>query len=96
MGAEVFGISVDSWATHAEFRKQLGLPFDLLSDWASDVSPEYGAYDKVEMVSTRRSFLIDRQGKIRFIQQAKLTKARDHDAMMRELEKLADAEKSGR
>jgi len=93
MDAEVFGISVDSWATHAAFREKLGLPFDLLSDWARDVSPNYGAYDAVEMVSTRHSFLIDKQGKVRFTQQARLTKPRDHDAMMKELEKLYKTDK---
>lgn len=67
-------MSVDSWASHKVFREQLGLPFDLLSDWDRDISKKYGAFDEVEMVSTRKSFLVDKEGVVRFTQEAILTK----------------------
>ena len=89
MNTEVFGISVDNWPTHVEFRKSLKLPFDLLSDWSREVSKQYGAYDETEMTSTRKSFLIDMDGKIVFTQEADLTTARDHGAMMKAIEDLA-------
>lgn len=88
MNTEVFGISVDNWPTHAEFRKQLKLPFDLLSDWSREVSKQYGAYDEAEMTATRRSFLIDKNGKIVFMQEAKLTDPRNHADMMKAIEDL--------
>lgn len=88
MNTEVFGISVDNWPTHAEFRKSLKLPFDLLSDWSRDVSKQYGAYDETEMTSIRKSFLIDKAGKVVFIQEGDLTSPRDHAAMMKAIETL--------
>jgi peroxiredoxin Q/BCP len=88
MNTEVLGISVDNWPTHTAFRKSLDLPFDLLSDWSREVSKEYGAFDETEMTSTRRSFLIDKEGKIVFTQEADLNTARDHGAMMKAIEDL--------
>lgn len=89
MDTEVFGVSVDSWASHKVFKEQLNLPFDLLSDWGRDVSKKYGAFDEIDMVSTRKSFLVDKEGVIRFTQQASLNQPRNHDDMMRAVEKLA-------
>lgn len=89
MNTEVFGISVDNWPTHAEFRKSLKLPFDLLSDWSREVSKQYGAFDENEMTSTRKSFLIDKNGKVVFTQEADLTKPRDHAAMMKAIDDLS-------
>lgn len=89
MDTEVFGVSADNWPCHAEFSKQLKLPFDLLSDWKRDVSPKYGAWDETELTSTRKSFLIDKTGKVVFTQEAELTKPRDHAAMMKAVENLS-------
>ena len=88
-GTEVFGVSADNWPTHAAFREKLALPFDLLSDWKREVSPAYGAWDETELTSTRKSFLIDKTGKVVFAQEAELTKARDHAAMMKAIEDLS-------
>lgn len=88
MDTEVVGVSVDSWASHKAFRDQLGLPFDLLSDWGRDVSKKYGAFDEVEMVSTRKSFLVDKKGIVQFTQEAVLIKPRSHEDMMKAVEKL--------
>lgn len=92
LNTEVFGASTDSWASHAVFRKQLGLPFDLLSDWGRDVSPKYGAYDAREMTSTRKSFLIDKKGIVRLAQEARLTQARKHEDMVKAVEELVESE----
>ncbi len=89
MNTEVFGVSDDNWPSHTEFAKQLSLPFDLLSDWTREVSPKYGAWDAAELTSTRKSFLIDKNGKVVFTQEAALTKPRDHAAMMKAIEDLS-------
>lgn len=82
MDTEVFGVSVDSWASHAEFKEKLELPFDLLSDWEREVSKQYGAFDEQELTATRKSFLINKEGIIKFTQEASLTEPRNHDDMM--------------
>ena len=64
MNTEVFGISVDSYASHAKFKRELNLPFDLLSDWDREVSKHYGAFNVKERVANRLSFLIDKKGRI--------------------------------
>ncbi len=89
MATEVLGVSDDNWPTHAAFREKLGLPFDLLSDWTRKVSPQYGAWDANELTSTRKSFLIDKSGKVVFTQEANLNTPRDHAAMMKAIEDLS-------
>ena len=78
----VYGVSVDSWATLGELRKQLELPFNLLSDWRREVAPRYGTFDEAELIAERRTFLIDKTGHVRFMQYAGLSEARDHEAVM--------------
>lgn len=89
MDTEVFGVSADNWPCHAEFKKSLNLQFDLLSDWKRKVSPMYGAWDEAELTSTRKSFLIDKNGKVVFTQEADLTTPRDHKAMIKAISDLA-------
>ena len=41
----IFGVSVDSVPANAEFAKQLGITFPLLSDFTRKVSKDYGILD---------------------------------------------------
>jgi glutaredoxin-dependent peroxiredoxin len=71
--AQVFGISVDSPQTLARFKAEQGLNFPLLSDFNKTASIDYGClYDTfsgwMKGVSKRASFVIDKQGVIRFSQ----------------------------
>jgi peroxiredoxin Q/BCP len=67
-GAAVLGISPDSAASHAGFRKRHGLPFHLLSDRDHKVAEAYGAwgekklYGKTSMGIIRSTFIIDERG----------------------------------
>ena len=81
-------MSADQWPSNAEFKKQLELPFDLLSDWDRTVMPAYGAYSERTKSATRWSFLIDKDGKIRYTQHTGLNEPRDVEAMKAEVEKL--------
>jgi len=90
MDTEVFGISVDSYASNAEFRNQLGLPFDLLSDWGRDVAPKFGAYNERQMVANRWSYLIDKDGVIRFVQHSGLNEPREIQEMLDAVEGLQE------
>jgi peroxiredoxin len=62
----VLGISVDSTATLAEFKRQHGMTSELLSDFKRDVSRAYGVLLEEPFFSARAYFLIDRDGIIRW------------------------------
>lgn len=62
----VIPISVDSTPTLGEFRKQLGIKADMLSDFRRDVSRAYGVLIEDRFFSNRAYFLIDREGIIRW------------------------------
>ncbi len=88
LNTEVFGISLDSYASHAAFRKELNLPFDLLSDWDRKVSRLYGIYNERERVANRYSFLIDKKGIVRYRQSSGLNDPRDLKSMLKKVEEL--------
>lgn len=92
LDTEVFGISVDSYASHTEFKKKLNLPFDLLSDWDRQVARDYGAFNEQQKVANRKSFLIDKKGIVRFIQKSGLSEPRNHQDMIKAVEKLQGGE----
>ncbi|MGE5679470.1 MAG: peroxiredoxin [Bacillota bacterium] len=62
----VFGVSVDSKEKIKEFIDQYKLNFPLLSDESKNVSREYGVLNKLG-VSSRITFIIDKEGKINTI-----------------------------
>jgi thioredoxin-dependent peroxiredoxin len=69
-GAVVLGISPDSAASHAGFRKRHGLPFHLLSDRDHKVAEAYGAwgekklYGKTVTGIIRSTFIVDEMGMV--------------------------------
>ncbi|MCH9646903.1 MAG: redoxin domain-containing protein [Deltaproteobacteria bacterium] len=68
--AKVLGISVDSPFALAAWAKEFDYPFDLLSDFNRQVSPQYDSlYEELmgfKGVSKRSAFVIDKAGKIRY------------------------------
>lgn len=74
----VFGLSIDSPAANAAFAKQIGVTFPLLSDMDRDVLTRYGILQTFDKYSSqgvkyewarRTTFVIDKQGVIRRIDQ---------------------------
>jgi peroxiredoxin Q/BCP len=69
-GVTIFGISVDSEASHKKFCEQESLNFHLLSDIEKKVVNDYGVwvqksmYGRKYMGIQRDSFLIDEKGRI--------------------------------
>ena len=69
-GAAVIGVSPDSAASHDKFKKKYDLPFMLASDEDGKVCEAYGTwveksmYGRKYMGVIRKTFLIDRQGRI--------------------------------
>jgi len=69
-GAKVYGISTDNIPSLKEFSAKLSLPFPLLSDFVDrKVAQEYGIYIPKAAIANRVTFVIDKDGKIDFIEQ---------------------------
>ncbi len=71
LNAQVYGISVDSPFTLAEFGKQQSLNFPLLSDFNREVSQAYGSQYAdfvlgMRGVAKRAAFVIDKEGTVRY------------------------------
>jgi peroxiredoxin Q/BCP len=72
-GIKVLGVSLDSEESHQAFISKYNLPFTLLSDTDHVVSDAYGVYGeqswggKTFMGVSRKTFLIDEEGKIKKI-----------------------------
>lgn len=70
LGAQVFGVSRDSLASHERFCKKQGFPFALVSDeeevlcCAFDVIKEKNSYGKVSLGIERSTFLLDPAGQV--------------------------------
>lgn len=64
--AIVFGVSTDSPFSHAAFRKQYNIPYDLLSDTNRKASKAYNLFSGEEPFncSKRGTVVIDKDGKI--------------------------------
>jgi peroxiredoxin (alkyl hydroperoxide reductase subunit C) len=66
---QVLGISVDSFAANGEFAKKEGITFPLLSDFKRKVSKDYGILNEEMGFATRATFVVDKDGIIRHIEQ---------------------------
>ncbi|HYY42417.1 MAG TPA: thioredoxin-dependent thiol peroxidase [Pyrinomonadaceae bacterium] len=70
-GIRVLGVSLDDEASHQAFAAKFNLPFTLLADTDHKVADAYGVYgeqrwgDKTYMGVARKTFLIDKEGKIK-------------------------------
>ncbi|HEY3662898.1 MAG TPA: peroxiredoxin [Chthoniobacterales bacterium] len=68
--AEIFGVSIDSAASHEKFIAKYDLPFPLLSDPEKKIVTAYGVwveksmYGKKYMGAERTTFVVDGAGKI--------------------------------
>ncbi len=63
---EIFGISTDSKWSHKAFSEQLGLEYQLLSDYNHKVSDAYGVL-RPEGYTNRAVFVVDKEGVIRYM-----------------------------
>ena len=91
LGCTVFGISVDSPFVTDKFRQDLGIPFDILSDFNKDVSRQYGALFEDLMglkgVGKRAAFVVDASGKVVYAQvNAEAGQQVDFDAIRKAVE----------
>lgn len=72
-GIEVLGVSLDDEQSHQAFAQKYNLPFTLLADTDHSVADAYGVYgrktrgERTYMGVDRKTFLIDKEGRIRKI-----------------------------
>ena len=65
---QVFGLSVDSVPANHEFAKQIGVTFPILSDFVKrSVVKDYGIFNEERGFGNRATFVIDKEGIIRHI-----------------------------
>jgi peroxiredoxin len=65
----VLGVSIDSPFANAEFAKQLGVQFPLLSDMTRKITKEYGILNDEKQFASRTTFVVDKQGVIQHIEE---------------------------
>src|SRR5262245_3805191 len=66
-GAQVLGLSVDSVPCHEAWAKSLGgLGYPLLSDMHRRACQAYGVHDPERNIARRSTFIVDREGILRF------------------------------
>ncbi|MDP9005102.1 MAG: thioredoxin-dependent thiol peroxidase [Verrucomicrobiota bacterium] len=86
--ANIFGVSIDSGASHEKFIKKYQLPFPLLSDAEKKIVESYGVwveksmYGKKYMGAERSTFVIDGAGRIAAI--FRKVKPEEHVDILRE------------
>ena len=66
------GCSADPPDRNLAWTRQLKLPFRLLSDPDGRVSKQYGAWDDTWNLPKRVTFVIDRAGRIRYVEPGSL------------------------
>ena len=90
---ETFAISVDSSAATAAFAAKEGYNFPLLSDfWPHGaVADRYGVFDAQIGLAMRGTFLVDKQGIVRFAETNAIPDARDQQRWRQALTDLGVA-----
>ena len=76
LDAEVLGISSQSVESHKSFSKHHNLPYFLLSDTNNDVRRLYGVSSTLGIVPKRVTFVIDKEGIIKYIFSSQLQPAK--------------------
>jgi len=89
--AQVLGISVDSVPCNTAWAKSLGgLSYDLLSDFEpkGEVARKFGAYRTKDGISERALFIVDKEGKLAFVDIHNIADQPDNEELFEVLRKL--------
>jgi peroxiredoxin (alkyl hydroperoxide reductase subunit C) len=82
----VLGISADSPFSHNAFVEARKIPFPLLSDIHRSVIRQYGVLDEDRNVAWRSTFVVDRDGVLRWGQAGDRQMVRDGSEVLRVLD----------
>ena len=85
----ILAISADSPFSHAQYAKAHNFPFPLLSDIHRDVIRRYGVLDEERNVAWRSTFIVDRDGLLRWGQAGDRLMVRDGAEILRVLDVVA-------
>ncbi len=89
----VLGISADSPFCHDAYLKARSIPFTLLSDVHRAAIRAYGVHDEERNVAYRATFVVDRDGVLRWGQAGDRQMVRDGREMLRVLDVIAGLRK---
>jgi alkyl hydroperoxide reductase subunit AhpC len=85
----MLAISADSPFAHAAYAKAQGFPFPLLSDIHRTAIRAYGVLDEARNVAWRSTFVVDRDGVLRWGQMGDRQMVRDGTEILRVLDLVA-------
>jgi peroxiredoxin (alkyl hydroperoxide reductase subunit C) len=94
-GAALLAISADSPFSHAAFAKARGFSFPLLSDIHRETIKAYGVLDEERNVAYRSTFVVDRDGLLRWGQAGDRNMVRDGREVLRVLDLIEAVRKRG-
>lgn len=81
-GAQVVGISADSFFAHKAWKDQLGLTQPLLADMHRAVCKAYGMYFPALNVAARGTVVVGKDGKVKWVQAREIKNAMDVDEVL--------------
>lgn len=84
----LLGISADSPFSHTAFQEARKVPFPLLSDIHRQVIKAYGVLDEDRNVAWRSTFVVDRDGILRWGQVGDRQMVRDGSEVLRVLDMI--------
>ena len=86
---QVLGISTDSPFSHENWAKAVGISnYPLLSDVHRSVAKDYGVYWADWNANNRATFIVDKTGKVRFVERYGKGELPDPDKVLAEVRKL--------
>ncbi len=88
---QVLGISVDSIPSHVAWAKSLGgISYPLLADFnpKGEVAKSYGAWRDADGITERALFIVDKEGKIAYIDIHDISDQPDNEELFDVLRKL--------
>jgi len=89
VNTQVLGISTDSPFSHENWAKSVGISnYPLLSDTHRTVSQDYGVYWAAWNANLRATFIVNKQGKIAFVERYGQGDLPDPDKILAEVKKL--------
>ena len=91
----MLGISGDTPFSHAEFHRRHALPFPLLSDVHRSVIRSYDVWDEERNVAYRSTVVVDREGKLRWLQAGDRLMTRSGAEILRVLDLIHRLRTSG-
>jgi thioredoxin-dependent peroxiredoxin len=94
LGAKILGVSLDNLPTQVDFKAKYHMPFDLLSDSKKEVAKAFDSLGLAGMMTQRKTFIINPEGKIAFIFDKVNTGAHDKEVagVLKDLQAKAGAQ----